>query len=39
MVKSMEDQAALKSFYMNKKIYYGIIDGSDASKIFKKYGK
>ena len=38
MVKTMVDQATLKSIY-NKKIYYGIIDGSDTSKIFAKYEK
>lgn len=37
MLKTMEEQASLKSFYNNKKIYYGVIDGSDTSKIFAKY--
>ena len=37
MVKTMEDQSTLKSHYTNKMIYYGVIDGSDTSKIFAKY--
>lgn len=39
MIKTMEDQATLKSFYTGKTIYYGVIDGSDTSKIFSKYEK
>jgi len=37
MLETMEKQASLKSYYTGKKIYYGIIDGSDTSKIFSQY--
>lgn len=37
MLTRMEEQAILKSHYTGKKIYYGIIDGSDTSKIFSVY--
>ena len=39
MLSKMEEQSILKSYYTSKKIYYGIIDGNDTSKIFEKYGK
>ena len=39
MLTTMEQQATLKSYYTGKKIYYGIIDGNDTSKIFSKYKK
>ncbi len=39
MLSRMEEQAILKSYYTGKKIYYGIIDGNDTSKIFSKYAK
>jgi len=39
MLSKMEEQSILKSYYTGKKIYYGIIDGNDTSKIFEKYGK
>jgi len=39
MIKTMEQQASLKSYYTGKPIYYGIINGSDTSKIFEKYNK
>lgn len=37
ILNRMEEQAILKSHYTGKKIYYGIIDGSDTSKIFSAY--
>ena len=39
MLNTMEQQSALKSYYTGKKIYYGVIDGSDTEKIFSKYKK
>lgn len=39
MLQTMEQQATLKSYYTGKKIYYGIIDGSDTSRIFSQYSE
>lgn len=39
MLSTMEQQATLKSYYTGKKIFFGIIDGNDTSKIFAKYSK
>jgi len=39
MLSKMEEQATLKSHYTGKKIYYGIIDGNDTSKIFSQYSE
>lgn len=39
IINLMEQLAIAKSYALNKKIFFGIIDGDDTSKLFKAYSK